>query len=185
VMVSVFVLAVGLLGIAGAQLTALRVKGDSASRAVAENLVADMADRMRANSPQAELGLTSPYNNPSGAAVANPNCLGVDNTGAATSATCSPTQLAENDFYEWNSLIAGAAATAYAPAVPASLTNGVGIVCIDSTPFDANATPTNPMCDNLIPVATTPVYAIKIFWSERDQPNSVTTPYQYVASFEP
>jgi len=107
VLVSVFVFSIGLLGIAGMQLASLRMKGDSLYRAQAEMLAADMADRMRTNLNQAELGTASPYNNAAGASTANPNCLGLDSTGAPTSSSCSPSQLAQNDFYEWNSAIGG------------------------------------------------------------------------------
>jgi len=41
------------------------------------------------------------------------------------------------------------------------------------------------LCDGVVAVAGSPVFAIKVFWSERDKPNSQATPYAYVESFEP
>src|SRR3954468_11288154 len=52
VLVSVLVLAIGVIGAAGMQLTALRTSQQSAFQTAALELAADMADKMRANDSQ-------------------------------------------------------------------------------------------------------------------------------------
>jgi type IV pilus assembly protein PilV len=49
ILVAVFVLAIGLLGLAGLQATSLRFNSSAYLRSQATNLANDMADRMRAN----------------------------------------------------------------------------------------------------------------------------------------
>ena len=101
-LVSMVVLAVGMLGIAALYIEGLRSSQASVSRTVAVNLAADMADRIRAN-PNAPAGSYA------GAGPgANNNC--VNGPGP-----CLPAQLAQDDWFWWfqdvqNRLPAGAVA---------------------------------------------------------------------------
>jgi len=88
--------------------------------------------------------------------------------------------MAQNDFYEWYSNINGAAATSWYPSVGASLPSANAVVCVDSTPNDG--TPAAPACDNVVN-ATTPIFAIKIWWIERKDATNPGQLHRYVASF--
>lgn len=91
VLVALVVLSLGLLGIAGLQLTSVRY-GYSANLLYQAALQAnDMADRMRANMVGVAAGA---YNNISGAG-ADPGCISV---------SCTPAQMAATDAYQWNTL---------------------------------------------------------------------------------
>lgn len=181
VLIAVVIFSVGLLALAKLQITSIRLTHDSLLRTTASLLAIDMADRIRANPVAANLGSASPYNNPTGLALANPNCLGKGSDGSANNSSCTPSQMAQHDFYEWNATLGGAPATAWYPQVTAELPNGAGIVCIDSTPKDG--TPSAPACDNISLVSGKTVYAIKIWWTERIDQQNPGTLHQYVLEF--
>ena len=90
-MVTLVVLAVGMLGIAGLYVTTLSSGGGAVDRMQAVNLAADLADRIRANrtAKAAYAG-----------AAANNNCIG------AASVNCGPAVMAANDLLDWQNQIA-------------------------------------------------------------------------------
>ena len=121
VLVSVIILAVGLLGIARLQGLSLRNNQSALLRTQATQFAYDMADRMRTNN----LGFSAGnYNLPASTAVSN----------CETAAGCTPAQMATNDMYVWSTVLNN------------TLPAGVGIVCLDSTPDDG-ASDTAPACD--------------------------------------
>ncbi|MBN9287762.1 MAG: type IV pilus modification protein PilV [Gammaproteobacteria bacterium 39-13] len=180
VLVAIIVFSIGLLGLAGLQILSLKLSGDSLLRTVAALQANDMVDRMRANVAATSLGITSPYNNAAGASNANPACLGMNSSGNLVNTSCTPTQMAQHDFYEWFANLSGSAATSWRPAIPAALPSGAGVVCIDSTPNDG--TPDNPACDNVVVVAGKPIFAIKIWWTERQGPQGAGATHRYVTT---
>ncbi len=93
VLISMLVLAVGLLGLAGLQATSLRYNQSAYNRSQATQLVYDMTDRMRANVAGAA---TYTALLPS-EATAKTDCL--------TTTGCMPADMAENDLFEWNSAV--------------------------------------------------------------------------------
>lgn len=93
VLISVVVLSIGLLGLAGLQATSQRANHSAYVRSQATLFAYDMTDRMRAN--RAGM-LAGAYNNISGI-PANPGCIA---TG------CSAAQLAQYDTYVWNTALA-------------------------------------------------------------------------------
>lgn len=114
VLIAVLVLSIGLLGLAGLQLTGLRNNHSAHLRGQATQFAYDMVDQMRAN----PVGMAvSAYNNPSASATAA--CL--------TTAGCTPAQMAEHDMFEWTTNIA------------ATLPDGDAIVCLDATPEDGTS----------------------------------------------
>jgi type IV pilus assembly protein PilV len=93
VLIAMVVLAVGLLGLAGLQVTSLRNNQSAYNRSQATQLSYDLADRMRANiDGKATYTTILP-----GAATAKLACLSTPG--------CSPADMAENDLYEWNFLV--------------------------------------------------------------------------------
>jgi type IV pilus assembly protein PilV len=114
VLISVLVISVGFIGLAGMQVGGLAAANDSPFRSKAVYLSYQMADRVRANMPGAVAGN---YDNLTGTG-ANPGCV---TTG------CTSAQMAANDFFEW------------AAEVAALLPGGVGVICRDTTPDDGTA----------------------------------------------
>jgi type IV pilus assembly protein PilV len=100
ILVSAFVLAFGVIGAIGMQLTALRTTQQSSLHTNALHLAADMADRMRANlARMREADADNPYlqvDFQSGGAIAHTgfDCYADD-------VDCDPVQLAQFDIAEW------------------------------------------------------------------------------------
>jgi len=88
VLITIIVLAIGLLGMAALQSTGLRNNNSAYMRSQATVLAYDMADRIRAN-PKATY---------TGAGAQDNNCK--------TLTGCTSAQMAKNDIYEWNQQIA-------------------------------------------------------------------------------
>ncbi|MGB5325147.1 MAG: type IV pilus modification protein PilV [Pseudomonadales bacterium] len=109
VLVTVFVLAVGILGVAGMQAVSVRESGNTYHRTQADLLVADIVDRMRANRNEARLGAASAY-------LADPAAVAATDCSAST---CDEATLAAFDLFEWqqsmtnSSLPAGALSIAF------------------------------------------------------------------------
>ena len=136
VLISIVVIAFGMLGIAGLQAFALKNSQGASYRSVATVLANDLIDRMRANPQGAS---TNAYANGAtmGTPSANPDCLNLT--------ACNATSLALHDLSEWT--------TAIAAALPA----GVGYLCRDDSPNDG-ADPTDAQCSG------TGALVIKIWW---------------------
>lgn len=117
-LVSVVVLSIGLIGLAGLQLTSLRDNSRAYMRSQASVLASDLADRVRANPAANYTSVTAS-----------------ENTACLSAPGCTATQMAQRDLYEWNKKLT------------VELENGAGLICIDSTPNDG-ATPSSPDCDN-------------------------------------
>lgn len=147
VLISIFVLSVGLLGAASIQLQGMQNAQSAYLRSQATIIAYDMADRMRAN----PVGLANgDYDVPT--ATADADCL--------TTVGCTPVELADHDYFEWNGN--GVTSNSISNILPL----GGGIVCIDSSPDDGNSA--DAACDGL-----GTVYAIKVWWSDdRSQANA-------------
>jgi type IV pilus assembly protein PilV len=94
VLVALLVLSVGVLGVAGMQVTALKNLQSSGSYGVAAMLANDIADRMWVNQPQVLANAydhTAPRNNP-------PDCV---------TETCTTLELARFDTTDWQKQIRG------------------------------------------------------------------------------
>jgi type IV pilus assembly protein PilV len=150
--VSMLIIAVGLLGMAGLQIQSLKQGQSAYYRSVATQLAYDMADRMRGNMA----GVLANEYNKSG--------IGSDyNTQEPTCATtgCSAAALARQDAYEWQQMVA------------TLLPGGQGIVCLDATPDDGVSAASH-QCETTPPPAVRPVHAIKIWWID-DRSEAATT----------
>lgn len=185
VLIAVMVFSIGLLGLASLQVTGLKLGSDSSLRSIATMQAIDMADRMRTNNTSFVLGAASPYNNPAGNLVGNPNCVGKSAAGADVDVQCTSAQMAQHDFYEWYGHIRGQAASAWHPAYRQLLPAGEGVVCIDSTPDDGDPPPGNVACDGIIAVPNKPVFAIKLWWRERKDEQNPGPLQRFVTSLSP
>ena len=124
VLVSLLVLAIGVIGAAAMQLAAFRTSQQAAFQAVALQLATELADKMRANDQAIKIksSTTNPfigidYSTTSAPSVPDAFCFG-----ATTS--CNATALANFDIYEWENRLKAALPTARV------------VVCRDSTPWD-------------------------------------------------
>lgn len=99
VMVAVFVLAVGILGLAGMQAVGLKESQNSYFRTQADMLANDMVDRMRAN-PDAARDISNVY-------VSDGSAVSVASAGACQMALadCDFSDMASYDIAQWQSLI--------------------------------------------------------------------------------
>jgi type IV pilus assembly protein PilV len=94
VLVSVVIVSLGLLGVAGTLLTATRSASSSYMRQNAQQYAYDIIDRMRANSTAVTAG--GPYTATPPTSQPSTNC---------TTTTCSNTAMATWDLWEWQSLL--------------------------------------------------------------------------------
>lgn len=156
VLVSVFVLALGVVGAAGMQLIALRTGQQLAMRTIATELASEMADAMRANAGQMnQSDGTNPF-------LAVSYDAGVDGAPAAPakkcygSADCTPGELAAFDIYEWKLRL------------KAALPGGRVKICRDSAPFNSAATTPGLTWDCTANAATGSA-VIKVGWHGKDK----------------
>ncbi|MBL3527503.1 MAG: type IV pilus modification protein PilV [gamma proteobacterium endosymbiont of Lamellibrachia anaximandri] len=161
VLVTVIILSIGLLGVAGMQFNSLKSNQGAMQSSLATMLVLDGADRLRSNTA----GVTNAEYNLISAAVADPGCI-------AAAAGCTPAQLADYDASVWFANVA------------ALLPGGQGVICLDSTPDDGAGTldgtgvldPNDAACDG---AATNGLnqYVVKVWWDhDRDGVAAVNTP---------
>jgi type IV pilus assembly protein PilV len=122
ILVSLLILAIGMLGMAGLQTVSLRNTQSAYQRTQAAILSNDIVERVRANLQGVESGS---YDNAAGAVTASCNSI----------SGCTPAQMAANDVAEWKKALATA------------LPEGEGTLCNDSTPSDG--TPAAPACDGV------------------------------------
>lgn len=96
VLITLLILSIGLLGLAGLQMTALKLNDSAERRSQATILAYDILDRMRANRSAAESGS---YNITTATSPAAASCVGA-------SANCSATDMKNYDLYEWRQALA-------------------------------------------------------------------------------
>lgn len=101
VLVAVFVLAVGIVSIAGLQFTAKRSNFEAIQRATATQLAADIIERMRSNVSQLMV-----YNNAGAGLVLSGSPAGTI-TPDCSGTTCTAAQLAAFDLWEFHRALVG------------------------------------------------------------------------------
>lgn len=117
VLIAGLVLSVGVLGVAGLQITALKNLQSSQSYGVAAMLANDIADRMWVNQAEA---LANNYNH-TAAPAGPPDCVG---------GACTTAQLAEFDKNDWQQQIVGYTLPD-STVIPGLLPAGTGTVAAD------------------------------------------------------
>lgn len=168
VLIAVVVLAVGLLGLAKLQTTGLRQAHSSNLRTQATLLAYDITDRIRTNR-QAYIDAGGQYVDPP-VGVSSMQCAWED----STVDDCSPEEMARFDLAQWQDAIAE------------SLPDGLGIVCLDSTPEDGwdvdgdgVVSSSESACDGSVP------YAVKIWWTDEFNAEGEPVIKRFVTSFLP
>lgn len=171
VMVAIVILSFGLLGVAGLMVLGIQNTYSSQQRSAATQLAYDMIDRMRSNRVGVDLttsGVGGNYDRPignvttSGGPYVVPQSACVNNTGVTTG-TCSPSNMADEDAFEWQQ------------AIRERLGGGVAIVCRDSSTADGayDGTTITHGCVN-----SGPMYAIKVYWKDDRTTETTNTKYQ-------
>jgi type IV pilus assembly protein PilV len=150
VLVSVFVLAVGIIGTAGMQLTALRTSQQTAFQTAAIQLASEIADKMRTNVQHfSESDEANPFLNLDYASSGDP----LPATGKACHASsCSAEEFANFEIHEWKS------------RVKATLPGGRIAICRDSEPWDTSAGAFRWDCTVSAEHKYTSALVIKIGW---------------------
>lgn len=143
VLISIVVIAFGLLGVAGLQAFAVKNNQSASMRITASTLALDMVDRVSANWPGAGVG---GYNKVAPADYAAPV------SSCKTLSGCTGLDIAATDLSDWSTLVRTA------------LPNGRGIVCLDATPNDG-VDDTAHGCDAAGGTNTTN-YVVKIWWRD-------------------
>ena len=150
VLIAVLVLALGVIGAAGMQLSALRVSQQSSFQTAAVQLASEIADKMRANDSQMKLNdsrnvfLTVDYQADVHGEPPAPGrlCYADD---------CSGADLARFDIYEWEKRVRSA------------LPGGRVVICRDAAPWDASAESFTWDCK----ADPTSSIVVKIGWQEK------------------
>lgn len=155
-LVSIVVISVALIGIAGMQLVSLKNNAESKYRSLAVQLASDMSERMRSNLDAALIDdsnrMANPYNKP----ITNPADSAYA-TDPGCGALCGAGARAQLDLKQFQD------------QVKRLLPKGVGIICIDSG-ADVTKVPKydgttiTPECDNL-----GSLFAVKVFWLDDRQ----------------
>jgi type IV pilus assembly protein PilV len=104
VMVSVLVMSLGIVGMAGTQITAKRVGHEAVQRTTASNLALDILERIRANPQVLSNYASSGLGGSTISTEPSPNCSD------SGSEKCTAAQLAAHDLWEWEQAIDGASA---------------------------------------------------------------------------
>jgi len=165
VLVSILIVSIGMLGLAGLQAAALKNGQSAYYRSLATQLAYDMSDRMRGNingvlgNSYNRTGINTDY------ATAVAACT--------TTAGCVAADLARNDAFEWQQLI------------QTLLPGGEGIICIDSLPNDGTSG-LNHGCDGVLPPNPNerPMHAVKIWWlDDRSAANAAGAKKLFVYNF--
>jgi len=129
VLVSVLVLSIGLLGVAGLQTYGLRYNQSAYLRSQATILAYDMVDRMRSNSNGVASGF---YNSVSTATLpTDPNCI---------STGCTSQQLANHDIREWGNYFVGTQAVLPSASGSVSRNGNTFTVIVSWTELDKTGT---------------------------------------------
>lgn len=159
VLVTVVILSIGLLGVAGLQFGSLRGNQSAFHSSIAAALAAEGADRIRANLPgvrDRDTGVARTAYDLITSAGADPGCI---------DAGCTYAQLAEYDAFEWITKIES--------LLPA----GQGTICRDSTPYDGTGSDA-PECDGNQDANGLDVFAIKVWWDHDRDPQTPRLAYR-------
>ena len=164
VMVTVMVVSIGLLGLAGLQINGLRTNMSSEARSKATLLASDIIERMHANPLGVDTNDYANINTNNFNCNANPNPFCSDNSGGVLLVTavggCTPAQMATFDTWVWACGMRVTGKDVLRSGVTKQLIGGTGtVVCNDIIAGDG---------DNCSPGSS---YDVTVNWNERS-PNA-------------
>lgn len=154
VLISVFVLALGVIGAAGMQLVAMRAGQQSGLQTVAVQLATEMADNMRQNASEMNKADSDnpylfAYNAATDTAPTTPAnmCYG---------AACTSAELATANIYAWKIRL------------KTGLPGGRVVICRDETPWDTSGAKLTWTCASTVATTNSVPYVIKVGWQGKD-----------------
>lgn len=170
VLVSVFVLSVGIFGVVGLQLNAYRSNQQSSIGVTAAQIAQDIAERIRANDAISSLADgENPYlfdtGNAKTAKLTKKGCYATD---------CTPAEMAATDVYEWTTRIVGNPLDLDQPikaGTAPGLPGGRGVVCRDDIFWEENEG-YRWACDTSINGANAPI-VVKLGWYSKNADGSL------------
>ncbi len=151
VLVSILVLALGVIGAAGMQLHALRTNQQSGFQSAAVQLASELADKMRANDSQMRQDDSA---NPFLAIDYHADAEPQQPSKLCFAEGCDPAELADFDIYEWEK------------RVKAALPDGRVLVCRDTEPWDSTKHSLSWACKSGAGGGS--VFLIKIGWQGKN-----------------
>jgi type IV pilus assembly protein PilV len=153
ILITVLILSIGLLGLAGLQVSSMKSNHSSYLRTQATLMAYDMIDRMRANPTAVTAGdylATATY---TVTTSSDPYTVDVPARTATclTTTGCTTTEMADTDVNQWRVDLA------------TQLPGGVGVICLDNTadPDNDPGSPADNKCSN-----SGTIYAVKIWWTD-------------------
>ena len=154
VLISMMILAVGILGLAATQLHALKASRAALYQSMATVLALDMAHRIRANGAAALNGAyhMGCWTDQAGCTAAVTDCR--------AAAGCSAADMAQDDLDQWRQWLDGSH-----PDTHNGLPGGAGRICVSST-ADINH------CDNAPDPNGRRWHLIQVSWLQADHPAS-------------
>lgn len=156
VLISVFVLALGVIGAAGMQLSAMRTGQQSGQQSVAVQLATEIADNMRQNATEMDKADSdNPY------LFAYNSATDTEPTAPAKMCfkeNCNSAELAAAAIYTWKIRIKGTSDK------PAELPGGRIVICRDETPWDASGGKLAWECRSTIASVNSVPYVVKVGW---------------------
>ena len=153
VLVTVVILSIGLLGVAGLQFSSLRGNHSALHTTIAATLAVEGADRLRSNLSGVRNPVTGADRNDYDliiAAGADPGCIDT---------LCTYSEVAAHDAFEWIT------------SIQDQLPNGQGAICRDSTPFDGTGSASHD-CDGNPDVNGNDIFAVKVWWDHDLDPDT-------------
>jgi len=142
VLVSLLVISVGLLGMAGLQTVGIQQSHKSYLKTQASLLAFDMADRMRANLVGVAAGAYNAVNSVDSLVETIPACIGSETP-------CSAADTASYDAYQWSNLASNLSIPSTLPGGQGIITrNGTGIFTITVFWDEARTGATGTNCSN-------------------------------------
>lgn len=143
VLVTIVVVAIGLLGLAGLQVSGLRANTSSEARSKATLLASDIIERMRANPLGVDANAYSALNvtrvGGGGCSLATPAkiCSNTSTT-SATAVTCTATEMATFDAWVWGCGLTPAAGAQRGGVINLLPNGSARVTCLDSTAGDGD-----------------------------------------------
>lgn len=154
VLVTVVVVSIGLLGLAGLQINGLRANMSSEARSKATLLASDILERMRAN----PVGVTN--NNYANVTTAGAGCAAApnpfcsNNAAGVAVASCTTAEMAAFDAWVWACGMPIANANVVRGGVANQLNQGTGLVVCNDVPGDVD------------PCTAGSTYTVTVTWNE-------------------
>ncbi|MBL1278391.1 MAG: type IV pilus modification protein PilV [Ectothiorhodospiraceae bacterium] len=163
VLVTVVVVSIGLLGLAGLQINGLRANMSSEARSKATLLASDIVERMRANLAGVDANLYDGINiSEATCAAPTPLCSNISGT-PLTGGSCTSAQMATFDAWAWGCGLTPAGG-AQRGGIVNRLPNAIAsVACEDNNPDDA------PLCSPGSP------HTVSITWSEQNPSDGSAT----------